>query len=116
MNVALRKSDKKVYKELYRFKPSNVIILGSNKVKKCLNHFEYKYNILFKTCLSYKDLKKHVNKRTIALIIDEEYMSEKNMDRSFSFNDIPLFFLSRKKRRSSFYTKLYELGVHGIVD
>ena len=124
MNVARKKSKissqpSKTMLNLYSYHVPNVVIVGDKKIRGRSQKIEKRFNL--ELIFSSPDLlKDSINRKTIAIIVDEEEVRKKSKEYLESllskYKFLPIFFLSRSIKRSNFYTDLYGKGLQGVVN
>jgi osmotically-inducible protein OsmY len=103
---------------LYSYKVPNIVIVGDKEIRRKIQNIESRFNISL-IFSELDELEKHVNKKTIAIIVDEKKVTFKlkvYLEAVLDFyTQLPIFYLSRVFKRPSFYTSLYQKGLHGVV-
>lgn len=102
----------------YNKRLPNIVLIGSERLRKSLIEIEKKFSIIIK-CTSFDDIEEVVDHLTISILIDENSIDKSPQkiisDISLKYSHITTLYLVRSKQRDSFYDKLYSAGVNAIV-
>jgi osmotically-inducible protein OsmY len=103
---------------LYSYKVPNIVIVGDKEIRLKIQNIESRFNILL-IFSEVDELEKYVNKKTIAIIVDEKKIKFKlklYLEALLEFYTLlPIFYLSRELKRPNFYASLYQQGLHGVI-
>jgi osmotically-inducible protein OsmY len=125
MNVRVsrrKKIKKKPIKKmlnLYPSKMTNIVIVGDKEIKRHVGQMEKTFSLAIRFA-NPDEIDEFVNTRTIAVVVDEKKVGSKAKKYLKSllteYHLLPIFYLSRVIRPSSFYTSLYEQGLQGVIN
>jgi osmotically-inducible protein OsmY len=104
---------------LYSYNVPNIVIVGKKEIRRKILNIEEDFNV-FLVFSDPNDLLNLINKQTVAIIIDEKSVGNKITTYLKAvlntFKYLPVFYLSRTSKRSSFYSSLYRGGLQGAIN
>lgn len=105
--------------DLFTYEKPTIVVLGQKKLSAKLKKTEDKFNLSF-LFANKENVKNLISSRTIGIIIDQDSKLAGDQIELLSFISeyrlLPIFYLSRKEKKSQFYQSLYEQGLHGVID
>jgi osmotically-inducible protein OsmY len=113
------KKSRKVDKEMMIIDRPNLVIIGDEKILDDMKSLSDRFNVIFKMSAP-KDLSKVINTKTIGVLVDEKQVKYRlkyflnKLLRDYKL--LPLFLISRSKKRTSFYNSLYDKGLQAVIN
>jgi osmotically-inducible protein OsmY len=114
-----KNTERKVMNDVNIYSIPKVVVIGvKNKINNKID-LDESFNVDF-VFSDFNNVKQVIDHNSVAILVDENEIKSdidlylEKLLKNYQY--LPIFYLAREKKRANFFKKLYEKGLHGVIN